>query len=180
MRLSPAVSRNLWIGAMVASSTVFTLMLACAAPYAALAVVAARHVRRADGLALMAIAWLAAQLTGFARLHYALTAETMGWGVVLGLGAVAAFLAADGIETRLGRVSSPLRLVIAYVAAYAAFKLVVALGMLAIGTGWTPFAPEVLLRQFVRYGVILAGLLLLQPLLGRIGVGARPRRVAFA
>jgi hypothetical protein len=173
--LSPALARNLWIGAMAVASIATTLIFKCATPYPALAALAALHVGRMPGAALMLIAWAAAQITGFGLLHYPVDGESIGWAVALGVGAIAALFAADMVDEALPGAAYLVRLSLAYVAATVAFKLVVLIGAFALQSGWAAFAPEVLGRQFVRYGLILAGLAVLHRLLALAGVLAAPR-----
>lgn len=178
--LSPALSRNLWIGAMVVVSTITTLLLACATPFPALAAIAALHVRRGEGIALLLAAWIAAQITGFGLLHYPVNADSLGWAVALGVAAVGSLIGADLAVGAFPRARYPVRLIGAYVAAYVAFKAVVLLGAMALGSGWAAFSADVLWRQFVRYGLILLGLVVFHQLLARIGVRGSATRLAHA
>ena len=176
--LSPVLSRNLWLGAMAVAGIATTLIFKCATPYPALAALAALHVDRRGGAALMLVSWLAAQITGFALLHYPVTAENIGWAVALGAGSIGALFAARWSDASLAGGAYLARLAIAYVAATVAFKLAVLVGAFALGSGWAAFAPDVLGRQFVRYGLILAGLAVFHQLLTRLGV--RTGRAAHA
>lgn len=176
-KLSPDVSRNLWIAAMIAASTATTLVLACATPFPALAAIAALHVRRGGGVALMMLAWLAAQITGFGLLQYPANANSIGWALALGAAAVGALFAADIAMAALPRAGAVMRLSLGYVAAYITFKAIVLLGAVVLGSGWAAFAPDILARQFVRDGAILAGLALLHRLLAMAGVRGDDRAV---
>jgi hypothetical protein len=176
--LSPALSRNLWLGAMAVAGIATTLIFKCATPYPALAALAALHVDRRGGVALMLVSWLAAQVTGFALLHYPVSAESIGWAVALGAGSMGALFAARLTDASLAGSAYLARLALAYVAATIAFKLAVLVGAFVLQSGWAAFAPEVLGRQFVRYGLILAGLAVFHQLLTRLGV--RTGRAAHA
>ena len=173
--LSPALSRNLWIGAMVVASIATTLIFKCATPYPALAALAALHVGRKEGSALMLVLWLAAQVTGFVLLHYPIDAEGIGWAVGLAAASLAALFAAETADVALPGAAYLVRLTTAYVAAYLAFKAVVLVGAVALQSGWAAFTPDVLGRQFVRYALILAGLAVFHQLLTRLGIAAGPR-----
>ncbi|MET0309503.1 MAG: hypothetical protein ABW023_12425 [Sphingomonas sp.] len=173
--LSPAVARNLWIGAMVVASTVTTLVLACATPFPALAALAALHVRRAEGVALVIVAWLAAQITGFGLLHYPVDANSIGWALALGIAAIGSLFAADIAAKAMPGANYVVRLVVAYAVAYIGFKAMVLLGAFALQSGWAAFKPEILTRQFVRYGLILVGLVVFQRLLSLVGVDGNAR-----
>lgn len=168
--LSPATARHLWVGLMTLASTVTTLALACATPFPALAAVAALYVRRQEGIILMLAAWAVSQGVGYCMLGYEMTGENGVWAVTMALAAIAALLGADGVAGRLAGARSTLRLVAAYGTAFALFKLVVLVGAFLLDSGWAAFAPDIMARQFVRYAMILAGLLVLQNLIDRSGL----------
>ncbi|WP_311267640.1 hypothetical protein [Sphingobium sp. WCS2017Hpa-17] len=179
--LSPAAARHLWVGLMTLASTVTTLALACATPFPALAAIAALHVRRQEGIILMLAAWAVSQGVGYCLLGYEMTGENSVWAVTMALAAIAALLGADGVAGRLAGAHPALRLAAAYGVAFVAFKLVVLGGAFLLGSGWAAFAPNILARQFGRYAMILAGLLLLQHLVDRSGLlrgAARGQAVA--
>ena len=163
-----------WILLLTIASTATTLVFACATPFPALAALAAVHMRRSDGVLLMVAAWVASQAVGFCVLGYPMDASTFAWGASIGVAAIAGVLAA-GVATR----GSPaVRLVLAYVAAFAAFKVAILLASLALGGVGTALSVEIMARQFVRNGAILIGLLALYHALTAAGV-PEPRR-AFA
>ena len=149
--MSPAAARNLWIGSMTFASIATTLVLACATPFPALAALAALYVPRKAGIILMLAAWSASQAVGYCLLDYSLTAQNAGWAVTLALAAIAAFVG---------------------------FKLVVLIGAVAMNAGYGAFTPDILLRQFVRYALILGGLRLFQLLLESGGLLRRDLRAA--
>ena len=93
--------RWLWILLLTAASVFVTLGMACATPFAALATLAALHMSRRDGLTLIGIAWLADQAVGYGLLGDPRTANSVAWGVVLGVGAFAALLAAQALADRV-------------------------------------------------------------------------------
>jgi hypothetical protein len=162
-----------WILLLTMASTVTTLVFACATPFPALAALAAVHMRRSDGVLLMVAAWVASQAVGFCVLGYPMDASTFAWGVSIGLGAIVGVIAA-GVAAR----GSPaVRLVLAYVAAFVAFKVVILLASLALGGVGTALSVEIMARQFVRNGAILIGLLALYHVLTAVGVPAPPRQV---
>jgi hypothetical protein len=163
-----------WILLLTIASTATTLVFACATPFPALAALSAVHMRRSDGVLLMVAAWVASQAVGFCVLGYPQDASTFAWGASIGVAAIAGVLAA-GVAAR----GSPaVRLVLAYVAAFAAFKVAILLASLALGGVGTALSVEIMARQFVRNGAILIGLLALYHALTAAGV-PEPRR-AFA
>ena len=160
-----------WILLLTIASTATTLALACATPFPALAALAAVHMRRSDGVLLMIAAWVASQAVGFCVLGYPHDAKTFEWGAAIGIGAIAGVLAAGAVR----KGSPAVRLVLAYVAAFAAFKVAILLASLALGGVGTALSVDIMMRQFVRNGAILIGLLALYHALTAVGVPA-PRR----
>ena len=174
-----ARASTLWIMLLTLASTATTLVFACATPFPALAALAAAHMRRADGVALAVAAWVASQAVGFCVLDYPTDASTMLWGVAIGTAAVAGALAAHAAA---GRVTGgePARLAAAYVAAFAAFKLVILLWSVARGEVGTALSVEIMVRQFARNALILGALTLFYHLLVRAGVPGPRHRLASA
>src|SRR5258705_3108821 len=94
--------------------------MAIATHVAELATLAALNMSWRDGLALIGIAWLADQAVGYGLLGYPRTANSVAWGVILGVSACAALLAAralaDRRRGRRGLVTSAAAVVGAFVA----------------------------------------------------------------
>jgi len=171
---------TLWILLLTGASTVTTLALACATPFPALAALAAMHMRRRDGIALMTASWVAGQAVGYCVLGYPGDPRTIAWGVAIGIAAVAAVLAADVIAYSLKRHSFSLRLMAGYVAGLFGFKAVIALASLGLGGAKLALSLPILADQFVRNGAILVVLLALYRLLVTLGLPAAPQRMATA
>jgi hypothetical protein len=176
---SSALARNIWVGTMAGTSTIASLLLACATPFPSLAALAATQVPRRDGLVLMFVAWFAAQAVTFITHGYPAEPASMAWPFALGTAAVGSLLAAEFADRALGNAQRWLRTGGAYVGAFVGFKLGILLWVSLLDHGWAAFSGEVLLRQFVRNGAILAGLAAVQYLLERaglrLGAGARVR-----
>jgi hypothetical protein len=159
--------RWLWILLLTAASVFVTLGMACATPFAALAALAALHMSRRDGLALVGIAWLADQAVGYGLLQYPRTAGSVAWGVILGVAAVVALperLRARGL---LGAGAA------AFAGAFVAYQAV-----LVASTATLPSGAEALSLPVVgwvlRVNLLsLAGLLILYRLALWIGLVTR-------
>lgn len=182
---SSALARNIWVGTMAGASSIASLLLACATPFPSLAALAATQVSRRDGLVLMAVAWFAAQAVTFITHGMPAEPASMIWPVALGTAAVTALLASEVSNRLLGKAHGVLRASGAYVGAFVGFKLGIFVWVSLLDHGWSAFSGEVLLRQFVRYGAIFAGLMAVQHLLERAGIrldrdGAVPRTAQAA
>lgn len=177
--LSDRGAAMLWVVLLTATSAFASMALACATPFEALAALAALHLRRRDGIALVLAAWAVNQLVGFGMLHYPLDASTVAWGAGIGLAAVAAAYAAYGADAAIGRRALPVRVVATFAAAFVAFKLVILAFALVLGGVSTTLSVPFATVQLARESVILIGLLALYRLLVAIGVpSARGRPVA--
>ncbi len=162
----------LWILLFTVASTLTTLIFACATPFPALAAMAAVHLDRRDGIFLMLAAWAVSQAVGFCAMGYPWDAATTLTGVAIGTAAVAGTIVAS-MADRLVAARSPFaRLTIAYVVAFATFKLGILLWAPAIGHADVALSLPILQRQFVRYAAILAGLYALYRALTALGVPA--------
>ncbi len=168
----------LWVALLTAASTATTLALACATPFPALAALAAVHMRRRDGVALMLLAWVASQGVGFFLLGYPRDGSTLAWGFALGTAAVGSALAGYAVVQALDYRSVAARLSLAYAAGFTAYKGIIVGWALVLGGLHTATAPDLLAEQFVRNGAILIGLYGLYRLLVAAGVPAPPQPAA--
>jgi hypothetical protein len=165
--------RWLWILLLTAASVFVTLGMACATPFAALAALAALHMSRRDGLALVGIAWLADQAVGYGLLQYPRTAGSVAWGVILGVAAVVALLAARVLAERLRARGLLGAGAAAFAGAFVAYQAV-----LVASTATLPSGAEALSLPVVgwvlRVNLLsLAGLLILYRLALWIGLVTR-------
>src|SRR4051812_29768671 len=85
--------RTAWVVLLAGASVLTSFAFACATPFAALAALAALHLRRADAFGLVALAWLANQAIGYGFLHYPATWDSLAWGVMIGLATCTALAA---------------------------------------------------------------------------------------
>jgi len=165
----------LWVALLTAASTATTLALACATPFPALAALAAVHLRRPSGVALMLLAWLASQCVGFFLLGYPRDGSTLAWGFALGTAAVASALAGYAAVQALRYRLVAARLSLAYAAGFTAYKGIIVGWALVLGGLHTATAPDLLAEQFVRNGAILIGLYGFYRLLVATGIPAAPQ-----
>lgn len=170
----------LWILLLTAASTATTLVLGCSTPFAALAALAAAHMRRQDGVMLVIVAWLVSQVVGFGIHHYPHDARTIAWAFGIGVAATGSALGAQAALVPFGARPPGIRLAAAFLAAFLAYNAVLAICALGLGGIATTLDPANLARQFGRNTAILAGLLGLYHALVAVGLPAARRRVATA
>jgi hypothetical protein len=170
--------RWLWILLLTAASVFVTLGMACATPFAALAALAALHLSRRDGLALLGAAWLADQAIGYGLLQYPHTAASYGWGVILGGAALLALTAARALAAwrrDRGRIVAG---ALAFAAAFAVYQAVLVAAAATLGSGLEAFALPIV-GWVLRVNLLsLAGLLVLHRLAGWIGLVTTGPRLA--
>ncbi len=92
--------RAAWIGLLIVPSIVATGALACVAPFAAVAALAALTLGRREALATVLALWLGNQVVGFLFLDYPMDANTLGWGVAMGIAALLAVQAVGWARAR--------------------------------------------------------------------------------
>ncbi len=170
-----------WIALLTVASTVTTLVFACATPFPSLAAVAAVYMNRRDGVTLMLAAWLVSQAVGFCFMGYPWDAATALTGIAVGTAAIGGVIAAGLASARLRTGTLP-RLVVAYVTAFVAFKVAIMLWAPIMGHADAALSLHVVVRQFVRYAAVLAGLQALYLALTAIGLPrlGRARRALAA
>jgi hypothetical protein len=169
--------RGLWIGLLIGASVLFSWILACATPFAALVAVAATHMRRRDAAVLAGTAWLVNQSIGFGVLHYPHTPEAYGWGLAIGVAAMLALPAAWAAGARVPR-SGGAALAVAFVAAFVTYELVLLAASFALPGGDAAFSWAVIGRILATNLLALVGLLALGRIALAVGLIQRPRAVA--
>ncbi|MGE0022781.1 MAG: hypothetical protein AB7S70_04015 [Hyphomicrobium sp.] len=156
-RTSDDAGSGLWIALIAGLSVIGSYGLACVAPLAAVAALAALTLRRTEGLVLVVATWLVNQAVGFLLLSYPHTPDTYGWGVAIGVATLAGYLAA-AYATSLTR--SPLAAIVAaFAASFATYQAW--LYLFGVATGYAgdsfslPVVGEVLGINAVAYVAFL-------------------------
>lgn len=121
---SYAKARLLWIVLLIAGCTILTLKFACAAPFAALAALAALDMNRRDGVLLILGVWAANQAIGYGVLGYPHEFQSYAWGAVIGLASLAAFFAARFTAHRMTGHGIALAAPAALLAAFVATRII--------------------------------------------------------
>ena len=150
--------RYLWLAMLTAASLIFSYGLACAAPMAAFAAIGALTLPRREAVILVVAVWLANQLAGFVLLDYPTSANSIAWGVVIGVAALAGLVAAQIVAARMAN-QNPIALWIsAFLAAFVVYQIALFIpGVVALG-GLASFAPAVVLEVFLLNAMAFAGL----------------------
>jgi len=148
---------TLWIALIAGLSVGGSYVYACAAPFAAVAALAAAKMDRATGLALVVVAWLANQIVGYGLLDYPMTANSFAWGGAIGLAAIAGFLAARSLAD--ARPGDWFTLGASLVAAFVFYETVLYAAGFVLETSEAAFSLEVVGRIFAINAVSFVGLL---------------------
>jgi len=166
--MSDGAKRATCITLLGSSSVLFSLALACATPFAALAAVAATQMSRRDSLMLVGFAWLANQAIGFLFLGYPQTWDSFGWGVAIGFAALLASEAAAW--TGRLRASSGVRLGAALIAAFVLYEAALLSATAILPSGDGAFSITVVGRLFAINALALIGLSALHRGAAAIGI----------
>lgn len=150
--------RMLWLAMLTAASLIFSYGLACAAPIAAFAAIGALTLPRREAIILTVAVWLANQLAGFLLLDYPTTANSIAWGVVIGVAALAGLVAAEIVASRMADQNPIAVWISAFLAAFVVSQIAMLIpGVVALG-GLASFAPAVVLEVFLLNAMAFAGL----------------------
>lgn len=150
--------RTLWLAMLTAASLIFSYGLACVAPIAAFAAIGALTLPRREAIILVVAVWLANQLAGFVLLDYPTSANSIAWGVVIGVAALAGLVAAEIVASRMADQTPIAVWISAFLAAFVAAQIAMFIpGVVALG-GLASFAPAVVLEVFLLNAMAFAGL----------------------
>ncbi len=170
---SGRAGRTGWIVLIAASGLGLSLLFACVTPFAALATLAALHLRAEERWGVIGFVWITNQILGFGVLGYPLTWNCAAWGVAIGVSCGFAVVAAGALSTDR---PAPLALSLPFVGAFAAFEAgLYAAGRLLSGSA-DAFGPPVMRHVFWVNAASLGGLMVLYWLLSAVGgaFGAKP------
>jgi hypothetical protein len=164
---------HLWLAVLVIATIAFTLVFACAAPFAAFGAAAALTLSRRDALLVTVALWLANQLTGFVALGYPWTASSVAWAPTLGIAAVLATLTAQWTVRRLAGSSDIVRGLAALGLAFVVFEVAIFLVSAALLGGLEMYAPSIVGQVLATNVAALLGLYGLNWLGARLGLRRR-------
>jgi hypothetical protein len=161
--LSTQARAGAWISIAAVASVAFSLALACATPFAALATIASARTDRTTAFATIVAAWLANQLVGYLVLGYPRTWDSFAWGAVIGVAALLATEAVLAIRPR-----TLLALAGAFTFAFVVYEAALFAATAVLPSGEGAFTPSVV------FGILWTNLLALGLLLAlhRLAVAA--------
>jgi hypothetical protein len=169
LRTLPRPARDgIWIALVTGASILFSLTLACATPFAAIATIAGAKIARRDAAILIGIAWLGNQAVGYLILGYPQTWDSFAWGGTIGVAALLAVLATSTTEQQLG--PSAVSLVICFLAAFAVYELTLFAATAILPSTGSAFSVAVVARIFAINATALVGLILLHRTAVDLGV----------
>lgn len=149
----------LWIALLTAASVLATGVFACAVPFAALAAAAALNADRTYGIVVLGTIWLTNQAVGFVFLGYPVEAQAFAWGLVMGLGTLAAYFAARACVAAVAPYGAVAVAAATLPVAFLAYQAVLYTSGLLLPNGEDAFSPGVL--AYVALVEVMAYLVLL-------------------
>ncbi|MFD0986799.1 hypothetical protein [Methyloligella solikamskensis] len=175
--LSDGWKIGIWTAFVTAMSVLFSWALACAAPFVAIAAIAALTLSRANAFLLVGVTFVINQAIGFLLLGYPTTAESFGWGAAIG---VAAF-AATFVTTAAMRKTDDLRVAgaMGFLGGFVAYELVLIASTMVLPAGGG-FSLAVIGEIFWINALAFAGLLAFRWLGQTIGLLAADDRQVLA
>jgi len=126
-RLAPVEQRfaPLFCFALLTSACgLASFVFACATPFAAFAVLAVAMLPLRSALLPVLGAWLINQAIGFGVQHYPVDANTITWGLAIGVAALVATVVASLMLRALPRSGTPVALALALLGAYVSYEIV--------------------------------------------------------
>ena len=159
----------IWLILLLLSSLVFTLGFSCATPLAAFGAIAAVAFSRRDALILCGAVWFVNQVVGYTILRYPWSVNSVSWGLVLGGVTIIATLSSGWIY-RHSKTPYLLRLVVAFITAFAVFEVALFAVALFVLGGVQDFAADIVVRILAINGGTFVGLLVLNWLAVTVGL----------
>jgi hypothetical protein len=163
-----------WLVFLVVAVSGFSLVFACATPFAAFGVLAAMTLSRADAIRITVALWLANQVVGYAVLGYPRTVNSFCWGLAIGVAAALSTLVARQIVSRLRAARGFTRTAAALGGAFVAYEAALLTFAVAGLGGTSSFAVPIVGRIFVLNAAAVAGGYALHRIGIAIGISGRP------
>jgi hypothetical protein len=172
--------RALWMALIAAASLVLSFAFACAAPFAALAALAALNLRRREAVIIVVASFLANQAIGFGALDYPRDALTFAWGVAMGAATLASLFTAEAAVRHLRNAHTLVRGGAVFLAAFLAYEAALYAATFVLGGAEAAFAASAIRQVFLIDATCFIGLLALDRALSRLHIRAAEFRVVPA
>jgi hypothetical protein len=170
------IRRAAWVSLIIAAGALFSFHFACAAPFAALAALAAMNMTKRDAVAAVVGVWLVNQAIGFAVLGYPWDVSTLCWGAAILVAAFLSLLAATAIATRFRGAVLPALSVATFLIAFIAYEAALYGATFALGDADAAFAWPVVEQVFAIDLVSFLALMVLHRAALAIGLAAPTQR----
>jgi hypothetical protein len=167
-----------WIALLTAFSLAFSYGLACAAPLAAFAAIGALTLSPRHGAILVVTVWLANQAAGYVLLDYPYTLNSYALGIVMGVAALLALVAARLAAARLASQGPVMAWTGAYLAAFAVYEVANFIPAAAGLGGVETFAPAIMGEILLLNTMAFVGLVVLHRIGLMTGFLAQPAGAA--
>lgn len=171
--LTQDIGDTLWVGVVAAASVLFSLALACATPFAAIATIAGTRMPAGRAFALTGVAWIVNQLVGYLVLGYPTSWDSFAWGAAIGIAALAAVVAV--LAVRRGVASGIVVVALGLLLAFVSYELALFAATAVLPSGDEAFSPAVVVRILWTNVLALAGLLVMHRLAVAAGLLAAGR-----
>lgn len=159
---SPAAS-FLWLVILALAGLGGSLILACMAPFVALAVALIGTVRLAAALQAMTAIWFVNQFVGFVFYHFPRTANTVLWGFAIGAAAVLTTFVTAKLLKRANALPILARIALGFVVAFVTYEGSLFLDALFLG-GVENFSPAIIAEISLSNLLWLIGFVVLNEL----------------
>lgn len=123
----------IWGAILTVAVIAGSLALSCVAPLSALAVALGATLGLRTSLFTMAVVWLVNQAIGFTLFHFPRTANSLWWGVAIGLAALLVTVIAHWTMRRMSSSSAVVRLIVAFVLTFAVYQAALWVAALVLG-----------------------------------------------
>jgi hypothetical protein len=170
------IRRVAWIGLIIVAGALFSFHFACAAPFAALAAIAAVNMTKRDAVAAVVGVWFVNQAIGFGVLGYPWDVSTLCWGAAILVAALLSLLAATAVAARFPNMGSPALNAATFLIAFTAYEAAIYGATFPLGGADAAFAWPVVEQVSTIDLVSLLGLMVLHRAALAIGLAAPAQR----
>lgn len=145
-----------------------SLALSCVAPLSALAVALAATLGLRGSLGIMTLVWLVNQAIGFTLFHFPQTANSVWWGLAIGIAALLSTMVAHSLMRRASSWSPSARLSATLFVTLAVYETVLWLAALVLG-GRDMFTPSIVMQVALINAAWLIGIIALNEIIAAAG-----------